>query len=147
MKRLNKEYQLDSCNHILLKYGSVNKENPQVIYISGKCWISPRKNMNYENVMSYIELDMRKNIKNFFIDNVNFDKRFILDFDVNIDKLCPFEKKFLSFDLYLKQIDKNKKSLKELKSLLTNKVSTIANNLVFQFNDHNFLIEKRKNDL
>jgi hypothetical protein len=37
MKRLNKEYKLDVCNYISLKYGTVNKDNPQVIYVACKC--------------------------------------------------------------------------------------------------------------
>ena len=98
MKRLNKEYKLDVCKHISLKYGTVNKNNPQVVYVSGKCWVSPLKQMDYANVVNGIEKDMRKNIKNFLIDGVNFDNKYILDFDISIDKLLPNEKKFLSFD-------------------------------------------------
>ena len=63
MKRQKKEYNLDVCNHIILKYGTVNRDNPQVIYVSGKCWISPKDEMNYGKAISEIERNMRKNIK------------------------------------------------------------------------------------
>ena len=109
MKRLNKEYKLDVCNHISLKYGTVNRNNPQVVYVSGKCWVSPQRDMDYGNVIDNIEKTMRKNIKSFLIDGINFDNRFILDFDINIDGLVPREKKFLSFDFYLRQNENNKK--------------------------------------
>lgn len=145
MKRLNKEYKLDVCKHISLKYGTVNKNNPQVVYVSGKCWVSPLKKMDYDNVISNIEKDMRKNIKNFLIDGVNFDNKYILDFDVNIDKLSPNEKKFLSFDFYLRQNEKNKKELGELKEFFNRKISTIANNLVYMFKENDFTIQKTKN--
>lgn len=145
MKRLNKEYKLDVCKHISLKYGTVNKNNPQVVYVSGKCWVSPLKKMDYDNVISNIEKDMRKNIKNFLIDGVNFDNKYILDFDVNIDKLSPNEKKFLSFDFYLRQNEKNKKELDELKEFFNRKISTIANNLVYMFKENDFAIQKTKN--
>jgi hypothetical protein len=144
MKRLNKEYKLDVCKHISLKYGTVNRNNPQVVYISGKCWVSPLKEMNYSDVIDEIEKEMKKNIKTFFIDDVNFINKFILDFDINTDNLIPKEKKFLSFDFYLRQNEKNKKQLSDLKDLFSRKVSTIANNLVYMFKENNFSIEKRK---
>lgn len=144
MKRLNKEYKLDVCKHISLKYGTVNRNNPQVVYVSGKCWVSPLKEMNYSDVIDEIEKEMKKNIKTFFIDDVNFINKFILDFDINTDNLIPKEKKFLSFDFYLRQNEKNKKQLTDLKDLLNGKVSTIANNLVYMFKENDFSIEKRK---
>ena len=144
MKRLNKEYKLDVCNHISLKYGTVNRNNPQVVYVSGKCWVSPQRDMDYGNVIDNIEKTMRKNIKSFLIDGINFDNRFILDFDINIDGLVPREKKFLSFDFYLRQNENNKKKLSELNDLFKRKVSTIANNLVYSFKENDFTINKKK---
>lgn len=144
MKRLNKEYKLDVCNHISLKYGTVNRNNPQVVYVSGKCWVSPQRDMDYGNVIDNIEKTMRKNIKSFLIDGINFDNRFILDFDINIDSLVPKEKKFLSFDFYLRQNEKNKKQLQDLNDLFKRKVSTIANNLVYSFKENDFTINKKK---
>lgn len=144
MKRLNKEYKLDVCKHISLKYGTVNRNNPQVVYVSGKCWVSPLRAMNYGDIISNIEKEMRRNIKTFFIDEINFDNKYILDFDINVDNINPNEKKFLSFDFYLRQNEKNKKQLGDLKDLLNRKVSTIANNLVYMFKENDFSIEKRK---
>ena len=144
MKRLNKEYKLDVCKHISLKYGTVNRNNPQVVYVSGKCWVSPLRAMNYVDVISNIEKEMRRNIKTFFIDEINFDNKYILDFDINVDNINPNEKKFLSFDFYLRQNEKNKKQLGDLKDMLNRKVSTIANNLVYMFKENDFSIEKRK---
>lgn len=144
MKRLNKEYKLDVCKHISLKYGTVNRNNPQVVYVSGKCWVSPLRAMNYSDIISNIEKEMRRNIKTFFIDEINFDNKYILDFDINVDNINPNEKKFLSFDFYLRQNKKNKKQLVDLKDMLNRKVSTIANNLVYMFKENDFSIEKRK---
>jgi hypothetical protein len=144
MKRLNKEYKLDVCKHISLKYGTVNRNNPQVVYVSGKCWVSPLRAMNYGDIISNIEKEMRRNIKTFFIDEINFDNKYILDFDINVDNINPNEKKFLSFDFYLRQNEKNKKQLVDLKDMLNRKVSTIANNLVYMFKENDFSIEKRK---
>ena len=126
MKRLNKEYKLDVSDYVLLKYGSVNKDNPQVIYVSGKCWVSPTKETDYDGVIAKIESDMRKNIKSEFIDNVNFENRFILDFDISTDGLYPTRK------------------LTDLRKILGDKVKTISSEMVFAFKENNFTVEKRK---
>jgi hypothetical protein len=144
MKRFNKEYKLDVCNHISLKFGSVNKDNPQVIYVSGKCWILPTKEMNYSLRIHSIEKEFKERIKMFFLDNENFDNKLILDFDINTDGLSPTRKKFLSFDFYLRQNERNKKSLSELKDIVSRKSSTVSNNLVYLFKENNFQIEKKK---
>ena len=144
MIRSNKEYKLDVCNHISLKYGTVNKRNPQVVYVSGKCWITPLKEMNYALAINEAQENMRKNIKAFLIDGVNFDNRYILDFDISVDKLALNEKKFLSFDFYLRQNEENKKELLQLKEMLSKKVSTIANNLVYTLKENDFSVNKTK---
>ena len=144
MKRLNKEYKLDVCSHIKLKYGTVNRNNPQVIYVSGKCWVSPLHKMDYTSVFNDAEKNMRKNIKTFLIDGVNFEDKYILDFDINIDNISPNEKKFLSFDFYLKQNEKNKKELSAFKDVFNSKISTIANNLVYVLKENDFTVNKTK---
>ena len=144
MKRLNKEFKLDICDQILLKYGSVNKDNPQIVYISGKCWVSPQTKMDYTLAINIIKKEMKNKIKTFLIDGENFCNKFILDFDINTDKMLPNEKKFLSFDLYLKQNENNKKSLKNLKEILNRKMRVIVNNLIYLFNENDFSIQKKK---
>lgn len=144
MKRLNKEYKLDVCSHIKLKYGTVNRNNPQVIYVSGKCWVSPLRKMDYTSVFNEAEKNMRKNIKTFLIDGENFENKYILDFDINIENISPNEKKFLSFDFYLKQNEKNKKELSAFKDVFNRKISTIANNLVYVLKENDFTVNKTK---
>ncbi len=144
MKRLNKEYRLDVSDNVVLKYGSVNKDNPQVIYVSGKCWVCPTKETDYDEIISNIESDMRRNIRNVLVDGVNFENRFILDFDISTDGFFPNRKKFLSFDFYLRQNERNKKKLADLKQLLGGKVSLISNKMVFAFKENSFTVEKKK---
>lgn len=144
MKRFNKEYKLDVCNHMSLKYGTVNKDNPQVIYVSGKCWITTPKKQDYERIIFEIEKNTKKNIKLFLANGEDFSNKFILDFDISLDNFMPNKKKFLSFDFYLKQKENNQKDLLSLKELLKRKISTISNNLVYEFQENGFLVEKKK---
>ena len=144
MKRLNKEYKLDSSSSVILKYGSVNKDNPQVIYVSGKCWICPTVETDYDKVIADVETEMRKNIRNGIVDGVNFANKFILDFDISTDGLYPNRKKFLSFDFYLRQNERNKKKLADLKEFLDSKVRYISNEMVYMFKENGFTVEKQK---
>lgn len=144
MKRLNKEFKIDVCKSIALKYGTVNREDPRVVYINGRCWITPTSEMEYGSVLSSIEANMRKDIKRHFIDKVNFDDRFIFDFSVNTDNLSPSVKKFLTFDLYVRQNNGRKKPLKELKGIVEGKMSVIANNLSMDLKENDFSVSQKK---
>lgn len=144
MKRLNKEYKLDVCRHASVKYGSVNKENPQVVYISGKCWITPSQETDYNSVIENVKKEMRNNIKMFLIDGDNFNGKYILDFDICCDNMHVGTNKFLSFDFFARQNEKNKKPLKELMPMLSRSVSTIVNGMVHSFNENGFSVSKLK---
>ena len=144
MKRLNKEYKLDVSDSVVLKYGSINKDNPQVVYVSGKCWIKPTIKNNYKKIIKSVESNMRNDIKSIITDNVNFSNKFILDFDVSTDDFPLNKKKFVSFDFFLRQNERNKKPLKKLIDILRGKVGIIADNMVEMLNENGFQVEKRK---
>lgn len=145
MRRLNKEYKLDLCDKIALKYGSTNKDNPQVVYISGHCWVIPKCKMNYEYVIGKIEDAIRKDIKLYVIDGINFERKHIFEFDLSTENMEVGDKKFLSFDLYLKQVDENKKSLKSLKEIIAAKMNLLMNDLLSLFDDNDFSVQMKKN--
>lgn len=144
IKRLNKEYKLDVCDSISLKYGSVNREDPQVVYVNGRCWISPNSETDYKSVISLAEANMRKDIKKYLMDGINFDGKFIFDFDVNTDKIGPNVKKFLTFDLYAKQKSENKRNLKALRQVMESKIRVIADNLTATLNENDFSVSQKK---
>lgn len=144
MKRLNKEYKLDVCKEISVKYGSVNREDPQVVYVNGKCWVSPLCKMDYQTVLSSVKDNMKKDIKRHLIDDINFKGKFIFDFDVNTDKIEPNSKKFLTFDLYARQNKENKKNLKELRAVMEDKFTIISNNLTKALAENDFSVSRRK---
>ena len=145
MKRLNKEIKLNVSNHINLKYGSTNKDNPQIVYILGKAWISPKFNGEYESILNGIQNNFRKKIKKNVMESNIFENKFVLDFDLNSTNMEKGKKKFLSFDLFLKQNSNNVIKLKELNSILSNNVRSIANDLVYDFSINDFDVAKTKN--
>ena len=145
MKRLNKEIKLNVCDYMNLKYGSTNKNNPQIVYISGKAWISPKFNGEYESLLNRIKFNFRKHIKKNVIESNIFENKFVLDFDLNSSNMQKDKKKFMSFDLFLKQNTNNIIALNELNMPLSNYVSCIANDLVYNFHTNDFDVAKKKN--
>lgn len=143
-KRLNKEIKLDVCDSIVLKYGTVNKDNPKVIYVSGKCWITPLDDMDYICAITSVENEFLRIVKESMFDGDDFDEKIIMDFEVNCDKMNLGEKKFLSFDFFLRQKDGVLKSLIELKPIMLSKVMPAINSLLCAFSDKNFSVAKTK---
>ena len=143
-RRLNKEIKLDICDDIDLKYGTINKDNPKVIYVSGKCWITPMDEMDYPCAVSSIEKEFLRVVKDLMFDGDDFDDKIIMDFDVNGENMELGEKKFLSFDFFLRQGNGNNKSLRDLKSVVSNKVMVAINSLLCSLNEKNFSVSKTK---
>lgn len=142
MKRLNKKYKICSDNNIELIYGSTNKDNPQVIYVSGKCWISPLFCGEYETILNNIKKEFIHYINKFVkIDNI-FDNKFILDFDINIDSLNLNTKKYLSFNIFLKQKNEVLYPLKSDK--LFSNFYKLSDKLEELLQSNDFKIYKRK---
>ena len=124
-------------NKARVSYGAIEVNGLTEEFLAGQK-LSERKNALEEFVKDKDSCEL------LVAHNLDFDKKFILDFDVNTDGISPNKKTFLSFDFYLKQNEKNKKQLKDLKGFLERRVSTISNNLVFLFKDNDFEIEKKK---
>ena len=146
MRRLNKEYKLNVCRHISMRYGSVNKKDPRVIYISGKCWLEPSEQDDYVQVIKSLENEFKKNVKLFLANGKSFGKRFILDFHANADSMEQGSKTYMSFDLYLRQSDKDVQPLEALQDTLSKYASTLSNSFVYACARHGLSATKNKNN-
>ena len=147
-RHLNKEFKLNINDNIDVKYGSVNKDNPQVIYVSGKCWVKTFSIYNdNRTIMDDIKAKMEKSIKYNLMDGVLFDDRkLIMDFDINTDAIIIGKKKYLSFEFFLKQCDDNIRDLNSLKSHMENKLKTVVNDLYYNLYENGFEVTKNKKE-
>lgn len=142
MERLSKEFKLNISNNISVKYGSVDKNNPKVIYIEGKCWVSPLFEGDYTAHIDSIKTQFRKGISKLLISNEVYSSKFILDFDVNTENMKIDEKKFLSFNVFLRQKSNSLHTLKDAK--LYEHFPTMVNMLYNLLNENEFKVTKRK---
>ena len=126
-ERKNKEYKLESGNSFRIKYGSMDKDNPKVVYINGDTWMIPPKIEGIKSSIPSIERNVRNFVKYQVNTNDMLDKSFIFDFDLKPDSIVPGRKKFISFELYVRQRETKKlteisDAIKEMASKITGKI-------------------------
>lgn len=144
MQRLNKEYKLNINDSINLIYGSVDRLNPQVIYLSGKTWILPQFDGEYETIINLILNNFKKEIRNNILNSTLFSNKYICDFDLNTLALSEDKNTFMSFDIFVKQKNQPILDLKSIKPFINGIFSKLINNLENNFRENAFMLSKSK---
>lgn len=142
-KRTTETHSLDISDKIAISYGTVNKKNPVVVYLSLGCWIFTNATWNNKEKLISLENTIRKFIKTQIINDGLFCERYILDYDVCLDNVFR-AKRFLSIDLYLKQNGTTIHSVKELLPTVSERTSTFIDELIGNLEDNDFTVTKTK---
>lgn len=145
--RLNKEIKLDCCDGIELKYGTTNKDNPKVVYISGKMWIKPNSKGDYGTIINSIKKNFKNNIKRILNNNVTFDTRYISDFDINPDNLEYGKKTYVYVCLFVRQKKVEITKLKNMKNVILHNFKYLFKDLEKELHDNYFDVSKEKADV
>ena len=143
MERLNKEYDININNYVRMKYGSINRLNPIVVYINGKSWISPTFDGDYEELIRKIFNSFKKELKSQVNSSPYFDNKIVCDFDLKTSSLKENKKNFLSFEFYIKQ-KTNVIQLKDMKLLIKNTFKGAIDKLVDNLINNSFIMTKDK---
>lgn len=144
MKRLNKEYSLNINDNINVKYGSVDKLNPIVIYVTCKGWLFPMNDFDYNETINLIFNNFKKKLKKNVINSPYFDNNLICDFDLNTASMMKNKKNYTSFDFFIKQKRNKISSLKEIKPIIEETFKGVINDLVNDLNYNTFNLTKTK---
>ena len=144
-QRLSTEKKSNS-DFFRVKIGTMNKSNPQVLYIEGRTFISPQEEYDYYSYMAQFRKNMNRYITETISDFNCFDNRYILDFQVANSGIKVGKKSFLSFQLFLRQKQDNIKSLKEMKNTLQDFVDNILFSLKENIIENGFNIYKTKKE-
>ena len=145
VERLNSEKKVNN-DHFRIKIGTINKNNPSVIYINGSGFVSPlSKKDSYADDIEEIKLDFFKNVKLNTLKSDKLENKYACDFDLRMSGIKPNKKSFLSFQCHLKQKDGHPCRLNEIKSNLEDTINNIVENLFMDFIAHNFSVTKTKN--
>lgn len=113
-------------DYFRLKLGTINKNNPEVVYIEGKTFISPLNDdaCNKNRVLSFrkaLSLMLSERLGNHKL----FENRYILDFQVANSGIQVNKKSFLSFQILLKQRRNNIMPMKKLKNESNDFITTL----------------------
>ena len=144
MIRLNKEIKLNGCQNINLKFGTINKNNPQVIYVSGKMWIQPTYEGDFGKVINYTRSNFKKRLSKILKNNINFDNKHILDFDISFENMTPNKKKFCSIMVFIRQKSENILDLKAIKGIVSSDFNYLFNELENDLIENEFIVTKTK---
>ncbi len=144
MIRLNKEIKLNTCKNIDLKYGSVNKNDPQVIYVSGKMWVCPTYDGDFNEQINFIYSKFKKELTSILRNSKVFDSRHILDFDLNSENLVQNKKKYFSVTFFIKQKSEKLINLNNIKNIISSDFSYLFNDLENNLIENDFEVSKRK---
>ena len=142
--RLNKEYVLDIDNFFDIKYGSVNRLNPLVIYISCKTWICPNKEVNFKNIIGKALCEFKQKLKNIIISCDNYDNKFIYDDFINYNGMKINKKNYFSIEIYIRRNDCDE-DLFSLKKDIEYNFKHLFNELSLSLNNDCFKLTKSKN--
>lgn len=130
-----------------LKLGTINKNNPEVIYIEGKTFISPLNDeMNFKNVLQSVRRNFNFTISETLKSCDIFENKFILDFQVANSGIRMSKKSFLSFQILFRQDRNNILPMKVLKNKSLNFIMKLMGELKYSLLKNNFSISKTKKE-
>ena len=130
-----------------IKLGTVNKNNPEVIYFEFRTFISPlEESNNYSQVFAFLKKEFSKKISDSLKLNDFFSEKYILDFQIANSGIRINKKSYLSFQLFLRQKNEVIKELKEIKKIaepfLVNLLNEFKNDII----SNNFSVTKTKKE-
>lgn len=128
MKRLCKEYTISTDGKFRLSYGTIDKDNPSVVFITGKTWVIPPSVCDMKDRVGNVLKDMRTTVRKAVFRRMSITDKYILDFDMKPESIVPGRKKFVSFELLVKQ--RNGSQNKDIK-LIMSEMSDIANKIAY----------------
>lgn len=145
-RRTNEKYTLEINDKMaIVKFGTVNKTKPQVVYISFGTWIYPNTTGNHKQYLIDLEDTVRKSIKTHILNDGLFCERYLLDYDICLDSFRLDSKRFLSIEIFLKQNSTIVHSMKELLPTVTERTIKVVDELVDDLESNNFTVTKTKN--
>lgn len=142
--RLNREKKIDN-DIFKIKIGTTNKENPRIVYVDGRVFISPTEEMkNYGDEIEDIRKNFKKNIGERLKSSQLFDNRFILNFDISSSRMIKDKRSFLSFQFYLKQKSENPLKMNTLKTKSEVFINNLISSLREDVEEHKFAVYKTR---
>ena len=141
-KRTTKEYKLDDNNNIGIKskYGTLDKNNPEILYIRSRAIITPLiKKKDFSEDIALVKKEFEKNIKRIILNSNIFENKHICSIEMSENGIAFGKKSHMKYDIYVKP--KENKLLEEYFDDVKNLVYVFNQNLSELLTKNNIKIE------
>lgn len=130
--RKNKELNINSYKeNFTIKLGAINKDKPEVIYIYGSTWVDPKIQKNdYEEMSKELSKKIRKSLYNEFYKTNMFEEKMLTDVDIRKSGITFDKKRFVNFEIHLKQKDIKKINDEFLNKTITNTIDNVLKTVI-----------------
>jgi len=130
--RKNKELNINSYKeNFTIKLGAINKDKPEVIYIYGSTWVDPKIQKNdYEEMSKELSKKIRKSLYNEFYKTNMFEEKMLTDVDIRKSGITFDKKRFVNFEIHLKQKDIKKINDESLNKTITNTMDNVLKTVI-----------------
>ena len=130
--RKNKELNINSYKeNFTIKLGAINKDKPEVIYVYGSTWVDPKIQKNdYEEMSKELSKKIRKSLYNEFYKTNMFEEKMLTDVDIRISGITFDKKRFVNFEIHLKQKDIKKINDEFLNKTITNTMDNVLKTVI-----------------
>ena len=104
-RRTSKEFKIpnDGLTNIKSRYGALDKNNPEILYIRSRATITPsiKKKDFSENIIEVKKI-FEKNIKTVILNSKAFEKKYICSIEISENGIAFGKKSHVKYDIYVK---------------------------------------------
>ena len=144
-KRLNLEKKID-FDVFQPKLGTVNRNNPVSVYLTGKTYIIPKEcKDDYKEDLRLLETDLKDDLRRFFASSPFLNKDFILNFEVSENGVKYGKKSYCFFQIFFTQKNEEIKPLQTLKSEISCDIDEMLKYVESHITSHGFSINEKRN--
>ena len=141
-KRTTKEFKIPNDGHtnIRSKYGTLDKNNPEILYIRSRATITPviKKKDFSENIIE-IKRIFEKNVKTVILNSKAFEDKYICSIEMSENGIAFGKKSHVKYDIYVKP--KTNKTIEEYSDDIQTIAYLFNQNLLQSLTENNIKIE------
>ena len=145
VEKIGKEHKMRGCTYVSSKFGTLDRDNPSVMYVSGRCWAIPTQSCQDQDMaIRRLRSEIKTMVNGMVLSSGTFMPRIILDIDFNYDKPVVGKKKKLTYDLYLRQKGNEVMSVDDLYGEMCHISSNVESLITDHMGKYGFDVEKSK---
>lgn len=137
---IKREIKLDFSDNMRVKFGTVDRLNPRIVYLSYRFWVEPIGESDYGEDFEIIKKNIRHLIRKTLSEDYLFSKKYIFDFLMNGDTLNEKKNKCVEFSIYLKQSSTDIVGFMDLLKVSKETVRKMVNGIEDEFVSNGFKV-------